>query len=145
VEPTLDLDLDEVVRIVEVALFDTERSWARDRTLLRVADPAQATIRIIVAAPDTVDAICATVGLNTAGIFSCWTGRIAALNSMRWASGATGFDDLETYRTYLVNHEVGHAFGYGHVGCPGDGEPAPVMMQQSKGLGRCVANGWPHP
>jgi hypothetical protein len=144
-EHSLELDIDEVTSIVEAALLDTERSWARDRTLRRIDDPSLARIRVVIATPATVDAICATVGLNTAGIFSCWTGRIAALNAMRWASGATGFDDLATYRTYLVNHEVGHAFGYGHVGCPAAGAPAPVMMQQSKGLAGCVANGWPHP
>lgn len=144
-ETVLGLDIDEVAAIVEAALLDTDRSWARDRTLERVADPSEARIRVVVAAPDTVDAICATVGLNTAGVYSCWTGRIAALNAMRWEIGATGFGDIATYRSYLVNHEVGHALGYAHVGCPAVGELAPVMMQQTKGLDGCRANGWPYP
>jgi hypothetical protein len=145
VEPSIGLDVELVRAIVEDALHDTERSWARTRTLQRVDDPTMAPIRIVVASPATVDAICATVGLNTAGIFSCWTGRVAALNAWRWEVGAAGFPDAASYRTYLVNHEFGHALGYGHVGCPRTGTPAPVMMQQSKGLSGCVANGWPYP
>jgi hypothetical protein len=145
VEATLGLDVDLVRTIVEDALHDEVRSWARTRTLQRVDDPRLARIRIVLASPETVDAICATVGLNTAGIYSCWTGRIAALNGWRWEVGATGFADVATYRTYLINHEFGHALGHGHIGCPGAGSLAPVMMQQSKGLAGCTANGWPYP
>jgi hypothetical protein len=99
----------------------------------------------VIATPGTIDALCAAAGLDTAGVFSCWTGRVAALNSWRWENGAAGFPDVSSYRTYLVNHEVGHALGYGHRRCPGPGALAPVMMQQSKGLDGCIANGWPYP
>ncbi len=144
VEPATGLDPEDVARQVREALFD-ERSWARGRTLEQVAEPARARIRVVVATPETVDALCARAGLRTAGIYSCWNGRFAALNARRWEVGADGFPDIATYRTYLVNHEVGHGLGYGHLGCPATGEPAPVMMQQSKGLADCVANGWPYP
>jgi hypothetical protein len=144
VEPGLGIDPDELAAEVRAALTD-DRSWARTRTLEQVGDPSQARIRVVVASPDTVDELCGRVGLRTAGIYSCWNGRFAALNSWRWESGADGFPDITTYRSYLVNHEFGHGLGYGHVGCPAEGAPAPVMMQQSKGLGACVANGWPYP
>lgn len=144
VDPATGLDADDVARQVREALTD-ERSWARGRTLEQVAEPVRARIRVVLATPETVDALCARVGLRTAGIYSCWNGRIAALNAWRWQVGADGFPDITTYRTYLVNHEVGHGLGYGHVGCPAAGAPAPVMMQQSKGLADCVANGWPYP
>ena len=144
VEPATGFDVAEVASFVRASLGD-DRSWARTRSLEQVDDPHAARIRMLVATPETVDALCARAGLRTVGIFSCWNGRFAALNGWRWAVGATGFSDLDTYRTYLVNHEFGHGLGYGHVGCPASGSAAPVMMQQSKGLDGCVANGWPFP
>ena len=144
VEPAVDVDPAMLAAEVRAALHDP-RSWARDRTMQQVAEPARARIRVVLATPDTVDELCGRVGLRTAGIYSCWNGRFAVLNAWRWEYGAAGFPDLTTYRTYLVNHEVGHGLGFGHVGCPGEGALAPVMMQQSKGLGPCTANGWPHP
>jgi len=144
VEPATGLDLDVVAAKVVEALHD-DRSWTATRTLEQVEDPDTARIRLLIATPETVDRLCAEVGLRTVGIFSCWNGRFAALNAWRWDAGAAGFDDLDTYRTYLVNHEFGHGLGYGHIGCPAAGSRAPVMMQQSKGLGGCAANGWPYP
>ena len=144
VEPGTGLDIEEVAAQVARALTD-QRSWAHTRTLEQVDDPTSARIRLLVATPDTVDRLCAKVGLRTNGIFSCWNGRFAAMNSWRWEVGANGFDDLSTYRTYLINHEFGHGLGYGHIGCPEPGGPAPVMMQQSKSLGGCTPNGWPYP
>ena len=43
----------------------------------------------------------------------------------------------------VVNHEVGHALGFGHAFCRRRGGLAPVMQQQSKALGGCLRNPWP--
>jgi hypothetical protein len=68
---------------------------------------------------------------------SCYrqsAGRVV-INLARWVRGAKAFSgDMLTYRQYAINHEVGHAFGNGHVGCPKAGALAPVMMQQTFGV-----------
>ncbi|MEC3979246.1 DUF3152 domain-containing protein [Amycolatopsis sp. H20-H5] len=57
------------------------------------------------------------------------------INLARWVRGAKAFSgDLGLYRQYAINHEVGHGLGGQHVGCPVNGGPAPVMMQQSFGV-----------
>jgi hypothetical protein len=55
------------------------------------------------------------------------------INEARWVRGAVPFQgDIGSYRQYLINHEVGHAIGYGkHEPCGQDGALAPVMMQQT--------------
>ena len=75
--------------------------------------------------------------------WSCNTGARVVLNADRWRWMTPTYTDRVQYRAYLVNHEVGHSLGLGHVGCPGPGRPAPVMMQQSKSLGGCQINPWP--
>src|SRR5690606_22905810 len=111
----------DFVDAVEEILGDP-RSWGNDgdRSLQRV-DGDDADIRVLLAAPDTVDQLCAP--LRTNGFVSCANGNRAIINQNRWVSGVDDFgDDLETYRIYLINHEVGHTLGHGHVNCPGEGE-----------------------
>lgn len=62
------------------------------------------------------------------------------LNVDRWRKGSSASRlPLERYRQYMVTHEMGHSLGYDHVPCPGSG-PAPLMMQQTLGIGTCVPN-----
>ena len=134
----------DFVEAVELILGDP-RSWGDDgeRSLQRV-DSEGADIRVLLAAPDTVDELCAP--LRTNGYVSCAQGNRAIINQNRWVSGVDHFeDDLETYRIYLINHEVGHTLGHGHVQCPGEDELAPVMQQQTLDLQGCEPNGWVHP
>ncbi|WP_340684024.1 DUF3152 domain-containing protein [Amycolatopsis coloradensis] len=61
--------------------------------------------------------------------------RRVVINLARWVRGAHAYQgDLAGYHRYAINHEVGHALGHGHVGCPATGMAAPVMMQQTFGL-----------
>jgi len=60
------------------------------------------------------------------------------LNSHRWTKGAPASKlPLEDYRQYMVSHEMGHILGHDHATCPGPGQPAPIMMQQTLGIGSC--------
>ena len=78
--------------------------------------------------------------------YSCRVGRYVIINQDRWRRGSPYFPGtLEQYRRMVVNHETGHWLGRGHAYCPGKGQPAPVMQQQSKGLSGCRVNPWPLP
>lgn len=124
---------------MEATLTDG-RGWATHHRLARVDDHAD--LRIVLASPETADALCAP--LDTGGRLSCRNGTDVVINAWRWSFGADSYaGDLGADRRYVVNHETGHAFGYPHVDCPAPGEPAPVMLQQTKGLGGCQANPWP--
>ena len=66
------------------------------------------------------------------------------LNLRRWQLGDDSYgDDVDRYRIYQVNHEVGHGLGHQHRSCPGRGDRAPVMVQQTLDLQGCKA--WPYP
>jgi poly-gamma-glutamate capsule biosynthesis protein CapA/YwtB (metallophosphatase superfamily) len=143
VEGGLRVDPRSVARRVQATLFD-RRSWAGSGGFaLQRVDSEPVDFRVALASPRLTDELC--LPLRTKGIFSCAAGSRAVLNSMRWMRGADAYARLGPYRTYMVNHEVGHTFGHGHVGCPGPGEPAPVMMQQTKGVAPCAPNPWPLP
>lgn len=126
-----------------MSILRDPRGWtsAEGVTFAQVNDGSH-DLRIVLASPERTDDLCHPA--RTVGRFSCRKQNTVILNLMRWESGTDDYlNDLSTYRTYLVNHEVGHFLGRGHLQCPEPGEKAPVMMQQTKGLGDCVPNGWP--
>ncbi len=142
VEEGLAVDPTCFAHVVESVLGD-ERSWGGgDRLSLQRVDAGPVAFRVALLSPALTDAECAP--LQTNGIFSCWTGSRAAINVWRWQHGTDEYaESLDVYREYVINHEVGHGLGHGHVGCPAAGEPAPVMQQQTKSLDGCMMNGYP--
>jgi hypothetical protein len=120
------------------------RGWTAGGTvdLRRVGRGQPYDFTIYLATPMTRDELC---GDGVDGYTSCRNGDRVVINVARWAKGAKAFGGgLATYRQYVINHEVGHRLGNDHQLCPGPGEPAPVMQQQTLGMHGCRANGWPY-
>lgn len=143
IETEVPLSLPSVSRTVERVLADP-RGWTAtgSHSLQRVEGASH--VRVVVATPETVDELCAP--LDTDGRLSCRNGEVVVLNAWRWINGAPAFGaDMVNYRRYLISHEFGHALGNAHEDCPGEGELAPVMMQQTKSVGNCQPNAWPYP
>lgn len=61
----------------------------------------------------------------------------------RWYDDDKSTMSLRDYRFYVINHELGHALGFDHARCPGAGMPAPIMLQQTLGLGGCTPTWFP--
>ncbi len=78
---------------------------------------------------------------------SCTYFPLVFINDERWRKATDSYNSkglsLKSYRQLVVNHEVGHYLGHGHVTACGVGGVAPVMLQQSTGLRGCIASSWP--
>ncbi|MBB4968297.1 DUF3152 domain-containing protein [Saccharothrix violaceirubra] len=134
-------DRDAFARTVDSFLADP-RSWVGTGTVAmqRVDNEIDADFVVSLTTTGTTHGLC---GTQIQYESSCWnpaTKRVV-MNVARWVRGAKAFsNDLSTYRQYAINHEVGHALGNNHEGCKENGQPAPVMMQQTFG----VANDYVH-
>jgi hypothetical protein len=138
VEGGLPVDQAAFARQVTRTLRD-RRSWT---TPSRRVGSGPVDFRVTLASPALTNRLCAPLPTN--GIYSCAQDGRAALNAMRWLDGAAAYGPrLGRYRTYMVSHEVGHLLGRGHASCPAPRAPAPVMMQQTKGVAPCRPNPWP--
>ncbi|MGW5090713.1 DUF3152 domain-containing protein [Streptomyces coelicoflavus] len=145
VEDGLGIPAREVATEVERVLAD-ERGWTADGKVgFRRVSGGASDFRVRLATAGTVDDICGQYGLDTGGEVNCNVGQDVMVNLKRWLLATQYYaDDVTSYRTLIINHEVGHFLGHGHEGCPGAGRPAPVMMQQIKGLHGCRTNVWPY-
>ncbi len=142
VEDTTQVVPDEAAAEIQKT-FDDPRGWAGygKRNFTLIAEEKQAALVIYIASPTTTDQLCKPADVESK--WNCRVGGRVVLNSDRWRFMTPTYDDLGAYRSYLVNHEVGHYLGQGHVGCPQPGNKAPVMMQQSIDLAGCSPNAWP--
>ncbi len=144
VEGGLGVDPAAFAAAVETTLADPHSWGAGGRLSFRRVEAGPVAFRVVLASPDTTDRLCRP--LDTGGSYSCANEGRAVINARRWLRGADAYGgDLAGYRQYVVNHEVGHTLGHGHARCPASGAPAPVMVQQTKGLGGCAKNPWPFP
>lgn len=135
--------------------LNDDRSWAHGGAMsFERISSGEPEFVITLASPGTTDIWCAKSGLNTSiGNVSCdsaSTDRVM-INAFRWAQGSETYGPraMHAYRQMLINHEVGHRLGHGHVNCDTKGALAPVMQQQTKSLNiggiSCRPNAWVHP
>ncbi|WP_121751139.1 DUF3152 domain-containing protein [Streptomyces sp. E2N166] len=145
VEDGIGIPARDVATEVERILAD-ERGWTADGKVgFRRVSGGPSDFRVRLATAETVDDICGQYGLDTGGEVNCNVGQDVMVNLKRWLLATRYYaDDVTSYRALIINHEVGHFLGHGHEGCPGAGRPAPVMMQQIKGLHGCRTNVWPY-
>lgn len=145
VEAGLEVD-GEVFAETVMQILNDPRGWGGDGSMSFARTDGDAEIRVVLASPDKVDAMCAP--LNTHGDYSCGRYGHAAINHTRWVQATEEYlqiSNITTYRQYVINHEVGHLLGRQHTRCPAAGERAPIMQQQSIEVAPCVANAWPFP
>ena len=89
-----------------IETLSDERSWTGRGAGFRLVDDG-GLFTIIVATPARTDQLCRP--LQTNGRFSCARNGWVAINSDRWFGATDSWPaDLETYRRYLINHEIGH-------------------------------------
>ncbi|MBO1752735.1 DUF3152 domain-containing protein [Actinotalea sp. BY-33] len=142
VEEGLDID-PQLFGATVMRILNDPRGWGADGSVSFARTDGEAQHRVQLVSPGTVDQTCAP--LDTRGLYSCAIAGKAVINHMRWVRATTEFEDRTQYREYLINHEVGHLLGHGHVDCPAEGELAPLMQQQTVEVAPCVPNGWPFP
>jgi hypothetical protein len=151
------IDLNQFASLVQTTLADP-RSWSGHGVALQRVDSGSVDFHVTLTSSMTVRTLC---GYSIPVETSCYAaaGSVTGLhvnrvviNDSRWVRGDTAYvGDLAAYRTYMINHEDGHALGHEHAHeCLSNGL-APTMMQQTFGLrsaatGKmCQANPWPYP
>lgn len=135
-----DVSTDELT-VFSLATLGDPRGWIRSGFTFSSDDASE--YKVILAEPDVVDLLCAPI--QTDGSLSCQNGAVVMLNAERWRSAVDGWTDVNSFRQYLLNHEVGHLIGQFHPAnrCPVAGEPESLMAPQSLGLEGCQPNAWP--
>lgn len=130
--------------IVYTALNDPQ-GWPRAGVTFVPGSDGVCDMTLILASPDQMT----TFSEECSEEYSCRVGDSVVINVTRW-NGATdewlaAGGTVDRYRVMVVNHEVGHRLGHfdNETVCGGEGQPAPLMQQQSMGLQGCVPNEWP--
>lgn len=125
------------------SVFADARGWGLKKqvTFSKVSSGCNFTVWLSAASQmPTFGAICEPA-------WSCRVGANVVINFDRWQGATTAWNtaggSLDNYRNMVINHEVGHWFGYYHSHCSGAGQLAPVMQQQSINLQGCKFNPWP--
>jgi hypothetical protein len=129
----------DVFRRVAAQTMNDRRGWSLGGSIRFREVASGGSFTLWLAAPSELPGfspVCSTQ-------YSCRVGRNVIINDARWRLGTGSWPDVAEYRHYVINHELGHWLGRGHVSCPAAGGRAPVMQQQSISLQGCTSNTWP--
>lgn len=135
VDPDVDFSLQDFARDVAICLADPNGWESKGYRFFQVKRNPQVVIHLTskaglrkVGCDDTLS--CAELG-----------GHEIRINAYNWKQGsAKSGQDLNGYRQYVISHEIGHILGHDHAKCPGKGQLAPIMLQQTLGLHGCLPN-----
>jgi hypothetical protein len=152
IEDGIDEDVDEFAAFVDETLAAEDGWTTGGLRFQRVPPDASYDFTVYLATGETAADMCAAVGVDIhvdgEPYTSCRGPGRVILNLNRWRLSVPEFVAAEVplveYRRMVLNHEVGHELGHGHERCPGAGEPAPVMQQQTLFLDGCEAYPWPY-
>lgn len=131
-------DLGRFAAVADQTLRD-RRGWSLGGTIEFRQVPSGGDFTLFLASASQVGVV-----PGCSAQYSCRAGRNVYINDDRWRFATPAWPyGLEAYRNYVIIHEVGHFLGLFHAGCPGGGQSAPVMAQQSIDTGGCLFNVWP--
>jgi len=141
VESGLPVDGGPLAETVMGTLNDA-RGWGGQGTMTFARTEDEADLRLVLASPVLLEELCGPARPDEVG---CGREGMAVVSFTAWVEGSEEFGSRAEFRRFLVNHVVGHVLGKQHVACPGPGEPAPVMQQQTQKIAPCEPNAWPFP
>ena len=121
-----------------MAFLNSPDGWLQDGYFFEPTEKIVAKVWIRLSMSKTIESIC-----GVSPMLSCAElgGKDMYLCAERWFGGAPKSKlSLHDYRQYMVLHEMGHILGKEHVKCPGKGKYAPIMLQQTLGIGECIPN-----
>lgn len=134
-------DIETFAALAAETLADS-KGWLRAGAIFTRVESG-GDFRLILATAAQVGAASPTCSTK----WSCRAGKLVLINEDRWTGATDSWNtaggSLRDYRHMVINHEVGHFIGNGHKSCPGVGQLAPVMQQQSIDLQGCKHNPWP--
>ena len=130
-------EYDSEFNLLVMAYLNSPDGWTQDGYAFNISEK-NASVDIRLSSQTTIRKKCGFTGKLSCAELG---GRHMYLNADRWFRGSKSSRlSLDNYRQYMISHEIGHILGEGHTKCPCKGCHAPIMMQQTRGIGECIPN-----